>query len=108
MKLYEDRPYLKDARTGEQLNTEVMYDRDERIIGHREVLDRHYIEIPKKAKQLGGKGLQTRDFIEAFSIRGPSYGDVVRQTIDIIVAENRAIKRNIGTAQYPRYRYDFK
>ena len=70
VRLYEDRAYLKDARTGEHLNTEVMYDGDKRIVGHREVLDGLYVLIPKKAKELGGKDLQTRDFIEAFSLRG--------------------------------------
>jgi hypothetical protein len=54
---YEDRPYLKDAKTGEILSTEVMYYEEERIVGHKKVLDKLLILIPKKAKELRRKEL---------------------------------------------------
>jgi len=105
---YEDRPYLKDAKTGEHLSTEVMYYGDERIVGHKEVLERLLILMPRKAAELGGKNLVSRHFIDAFQIRGPSYGDVVRQTLDKLVTGKKFTKRNVGTPQHPRYAYDLK
>ncbi len=104
---YEDRKYLKDARTGERLFTTVMYDGDERIEGTAKVIERLRVAIPKIAKQLGGKDLGTRDFIDAFQIRGPGYGDVVRTAIDMFVAGKKMLKKNVSKGKVPRYRYDW-
>ena len=105
-RLYEDRKYLNDARTGEHLSTTVMYDGDERIDGTGKVLERLRIAIPIIALKLGGKDLGTRDFIDAFQIRGPNFGDVVRITVDKLVAGKKMVKRNVGTSRKPLYRYD--
>lgn len=56
-RLYEDRKYLNDARTGEHLSTTVMYDGDERIEGTGKALERLRIAIPIIALKLGGKDL---------------------------------------------------
>jgi hypothetical protein len=106
MSNYKKRPYLKDARTGEVLSTTVMYDGDKRIVGTGLVLSRLQSVMLKKAQELGGKNLQTRDFYEAYSIRGPSRGDVVRQTIDSYVDSKLMRKRDIGKSGKPSYRYD--
>lgn len=105
-KSYESRGYLKDVETGERLFTTVMYDNGKRIEGTREVIMILHRRIPEIATQLGGKGLRTRDFINAFQIRGPDYGDVVRKAIDRLAAEKKMLKKNIGTADKPIYRYD--
>ena len=103
---YENRSYLKDAKTGEILNTTVMYDGEERIVGTGNVLERLRVVILKKAHELGGKDLTTRHFIDAYLIRGPDYGDVVRKTIDLFVASNKMKKRDIGTLRKSSYQYD--
>ena len=77
-----------------------------RIVGIGNVLRRLQSAIPKKALRLGGKNLKTRDFIDAFQLRGPSYGDVVRITVDKLVSGKKMVKRNVGTSKKPFYRYD--
>ena len=94
---YEDRRYLKDIETGERLSTTVMYDNGEKIEGTRKVVERLCKRIPEVARKSGGKNLRTRDFIDAFRIRGPDYGDVVRIAIERLRAERKILKRNIGT-----------
>ena len=104
---YLNRSYLKDFKTGELLSTTVMYDGEKRIVGFANVLEYLRNVLLKKASELGGKDLTTRHFIDAFSIRGPDYGDVVRQTIDLFVAGGKMRKRNIGApGGRPTYRYD--
>ena len=105
---YLDRKYLKDARTGEVLSTTVMYDGDKRIVGPGNVLEVLLTRIPEVAFKLGRKDLETRDFIDAFQIRGPNYGDVVRNAIDKLVSEGRMVKKNIGSLKKPRYKYALK
>ncbi len=83
-----------------------MYDGKDRIVGTALVKERLRTVMLKKAHELGGKNLQTRDFIQAYLIRGPNYGDVVRATIDSFVDSNRMKKRNVGKANKPSYRYD--
>lgn len=102
---YLNRKYLKDAMTREVLFTTVMYDNDKRIIGTKQVFETLLIKIPAVAFQLGGKNLQTRDFIEAFQIRGPNYGDIVRKAIDNLVENGQMRKTNVGTIKVPRYSY---
>jgi hypothetical protein len=102
---YLNRKYLKDARTGEVLSTTVMYDNDKRIMGTKQVFETLLTRIPAVDFQLGGKNLQTRDFIEAFQIRGPNYGDVVRKAIDNLVENGQMRKTNVGTIKIPRYSY---
>ena len=103
---YESRGYMKDIETGKTLHTTVMYDKEERIEGTGRVIERLCRRIPETAKQLGGKNLRTRDFIDAFRIRGPDYGDVVRIAVDRLVVQGKMLKRNIGVGGRHRYRYD--
>lgn len=102
---YKDRPYLKHPLTGEVLNTTVMLVNGELVYGTGNVVSRLQREIIPKAMELGGRGLRTRDFIEAFTIRGPNYGDVVRQVMRNLQAQRRIHIRNVGTNR-PRYVYD--
>ncbi|MGD0645847.1 MAG: hypothetical protein ABSA75_13155 [Candidatus Bathyarchaeia archaeon] len=99
---YLNRAYLKDFKTGELLSTTVMYDGTKRIFGTGNVLEYLRGNLLKKAIELGGRDLTTRHFIDAFSIRGPDYGDVVRKTIDLYVAGGKMRKRKVGSS----YRYD--
>lgn len=103
---YKDRPYLRDYKTGEVLDTTVMYDNDERVVGHANVIRRLRLQLLPKAKELGGRNLTTRMFIDAFKTRGPNYGDVVRQVIREHEAQGKMRSRNIGTEQTPRYVFD--
>ena len=103
---YENRSYLKDIETGKRLFTTVMYDRGERIEGTGRVIERLRKKLLEVAKEMGGKNLRTRDFIDFFRTRGPNYGDVVRQVIDEFVAHKKVSKRDIGTRKTNLYRYD--
>ena len=90
------------------LSTTVMYYGDKRIVGTGNVLELLLEKIPELALKLGGKDLETRDFIDAFEIRGPNYGDVVRNAIDKLVSNHRIVKKNIGSLKKPRYKYALK
>lgn len=103
---YKDRWYLKHPLTGEVLNTTVMLIDGNLVYGISSVRQRLYKEILPKAIELGGKGLRTRDFIDAFTIRGPSYGDVVREVMQGLQAQGRIRRRNVRTKLRPRYVYD--
>lgn len=103
---YKNRPYLKDFETGEVLDETVMYDNSERIVGAANVANRLHMRLLSKAKEFGGKNLETRMFIDAFKIRGPSYGDVVRQVMRELKGQGKIRMRNIGTEEKPRYVYD--
>jgi len=102
---YKNRPYLRDFKTGEVLDKTVMYDNSERIVGG-DVIKRLRIRLLPKAKELGGRNLETRMFIDAFKIRGPSYGDVVRQVMRELHGEGKIQMRNVGTGNKLRYVYD--
>lgn len=103
---YRDRSYLKHPLTGEVLDTTVMLVDGHLVYGTSNVRYRLRREILPKAVELGGKGLRTRDFIDAFTIRGPSYGDVVREVMQGLQAQGRIRRRNVGTKHRPRYVYD--
>lgn len=97
---------MKDFRTAEVLDETVMYDNDIRIVGAGNVIEKLRTELLPKAKEFGGKNLETRMFTEAFEIRGPSYGDVVRQIMRELHSEGKIRIRDIGTKKKPRYLYD--
>jgi len=103
---YEKRSYLIDPETGKRLKTTVMYDDGRRVEGYSSVLERLRIRILDKAKKLGGKNLRTRDFIDAFRIRGPNYGDVVRTVMRELESQGRVEMRDIGKGKKEQYRYD--
>ena len=103
---YKNRPYLRDFKTGEVLDETVMYDNSERIVGFANVASRLRRRLLSKAKEFGGRNLKTRMFIDAFKIRGPSYGDVVRQVMRELKDQDKIQMRNIGTEEKPRYVYD--
>jgi hypothetical protein len=105
-KLYEKRDYLKDPETGKRLKTTVMYDDDLRVESYNNVLERLRIRILNKAKELGGKNLQTRDFIDAFRTRGPNYGDVIRTVMRELENQGRIRMRDVGKGKRKQYRYD--
>jgi hypothetical protein len=105
-KSYRDRPYMFDFKTGEELRTTVMYDNNQRVAGTGRVIDVLRLRLLDKAAELGGKNLKTRDFIDAFRIRGPKYGDVVRQVISELENQGKISKRNSGTKKKPKYVYD--
>ena len=48
---YKNRPYLKDFETGEVLDTTVMYDNSERIVGTANVIRRLRVQLLPKAKE---------------------------------------------------------
>lgn len=83
-----------------------MYDGSSRIEGYHNVLERLTILILGKARELGGKNLRTRDFIDAFRIRGPNYGDVVRTVMRELEAEGRIKMINIARGKKEQYRYN--
>jgi len=103
---YKDRPYLRHPLTGEVLNTTVMLVDGTLVYGTRNVINRLRKEMLSKARQLGGKNLKTRDFIDAFTIRGPSYGDVVREVMRELQSRGKIRIRNIGTRGRPNYIYE--
>lgn len=105
-KSYEERWYLYDLETGERLRTTVMEDGDEKIVGHGNVIKRLRIRILDKAKELGGKDLRARDFIDVFKIRGPNFGDVVRQVMGEFECQGKIKITNVGTENKKLYRYD--
>jgi hypothetical protein len=104
-KAYENRWYLYDVETGRRLRTTVMWDNRKRIEGTGNVVKRLRKRLLDKAKEFGGKNLETRMFIDTFSLRGPRYGDVVRQVMREFHAEGKIQMRNVGTRKRPRYRY---
>lgn len=103
---YRDRSYLKHPLTGEVLGTTVMLVDGDLVYGASNVRHRLRRETLPKAMELGGKDLRTRDFIDAFTIRGPNYGDVVREVMQDLQAQGRIRRRNVGTKRRPRYVYD--
>jgi hypothetical protein len=54
------------------LNTTIMWDGNEKIIGTGAVKERLRMGFLEEAKKPGGKNLETGMFIEAFRTRGPS------------------------------------
>jgi len=103
---YKNRPYLKHPLTGEVLGTTVMLVDGDLVYGTRNVINRLRKEILTKARKIGGRSLKTRDFIDAFTIRGPNYGDVVRQVMRELQTQGKIQMRNVGTKRQPRYVYD--
>lgn len=88
------------------LNTTIMWDGREKIVGTEAVKERLRSRLLDEAKRLGGKDLETGMFIEAFRTRGPSYGDVIRQVIRELAKLGIMRIRNVGTDRHPRYVYD--
>lgn len=82
-----------------------MWDNGKRIEGTGKVIKRLRKRLLDKVKEFGGKNLETRMFIDAFSIRGPCYGDVVRQVMREFHDEGKIQMRNIGSPKRPIYRY---
>ena len=105
-KLYKNRSYLIDAKTGKHLSTTVMYLGDKKIVGVRNVLDKLREVLLVTAEELGGKNLKTRDFIDLFNLRGPSYGDVIRKVFSEFEAQGKIHRKNIGSENKPLYVYD--
>jgi hypothetical protein len=105
-KSYEKRDYLRDPETGKRLLTTVIYDDGRRVEGYNNVLERLRIRILDKAKELGGKNLRTRDFIDAFRTRGPNYGDVIRTVMRELENQGRIRMTDVGKGKKEQYRYD--
>ncbi|MEM4703872.1 MAG: hypothetical protein QXJ02_02245 [Candidatus Bathyarchaeia archaeon] len=103
---YDKRKYRRDPETGKMLNTTIMWDGDEKIVGTTAVKERLRMRLLDKAKELGGRNLETGMFIKAFRTRGPSHGDVIRQVIRELAKLGLMRIRNIGTDRNPRYVYD--
>ena len=103
---YDERKYRIDPETGEMLNTTIMWDGDEKIIGTTAVKERLRMRLLDKAKELGGRNLETGMFIKAFTTRGTRYGDVIREVIREFAKLGLMRTKNTGTDKSPRYVYD--
>jgi predicted SpoU family rRNA methylase len=88
------------------LNTTIMWDGNEKIVGTTAVKERLRKRLLDEAKKLGGKNLETGMFIKAFRTRGPSYGDVIRQVIRELTKLGLMKMKNVGTEKNPRWVYD--
>jgi len=88
------------------LKKTIMYENGKRIEGYHNVVERLRLLILDEAKELGGKNLRSRDFVDAFTTRGPDYSDVIRKVMIELQGQGKIRITNTGKGKRNYYRYD--